>query len=707
MEKLLTYRKTSLWLLAVYLPTLIVPWVLICVLDVRPLNAPSYNDQSGSIPPSGLYTIIIVVGLVRVLNSISGVLVVPVVGAIIAQAAVVFTQRRKPKQELNLVQLFALADRGWGSIPTLWRARATGASSSFLWAAAWMTAISSLQQPIQSALVSFEGIVVMSCADLPMSGRCSTDFPVTVAYDAEPGAISLLPHNLIVTDVASSIVAVSDLDLQPNLWVDNPYARVEQDIDAFVTQPNRGMFFWYTNGSHPKDSYFVSALPNGTTTGVLRQHAIRMNSSTSCEAIPRTSFPTSCAGTGPVETAFSNQFISLRVCVPGQTGVTPWTLSRNRQDISEELYIDVAFSPTLTNYASTNFTTKCTSGSSRGYFELGNYFNGFAYGPLLQEWPAPDVIARDFNDYLTTLDGSRPSVEDPPADGLALSLVSSFVADPFGTASFNVSAPLITAASALFGNNSFLNILDPHNNFTSAQSLNTMCKHGNIPFSLPQDLARSPDFMDYCFASEIAYDSQSAEDINSAVAQVIGLWFFNRFAYPANAEYVLDMSMYFSNRAVLNKAVTVAHVFDERPIYTSSGLELVKPSKTLAATIIVSVLIAMQLVGLAILVRYIYSVPAWTASLDALAMARIGREVPEGELPRLGPVTGADVRKMRGVDALIGVRDAVGVSTEDLEAPGHTRDGSGTSLIGADKEAGASNVQLLLGGRGLIRRGLA
>ncbi|KAJ7020729.1 hypothetical protein C8F04DRAFT_1274646 [Mycena alexandri] len=577
MEKLLTYRRTSLWLLAVYLPTLIVPWVLPCVLDVRPLNAPSYNDQSGSIPPSGIYTILIVVALVRVLNSISGVLVVPVVGAILAQAAVVFTQRRKPKQELNLVQLFALADRGWGSIPTLWRARATGASSSFLWAAAWMTVISSLQQPIQSALLSFQGILVMSCVDLPVSGRCTTELPVTTAYDAEPGAISLLPHNLIVADVASSIVAVTNLDQQPNLWVDNPYARVDQNIDAFVNQPARGMFFWYAPaGSHPKDTYFVSALQNGTTTGVLRQHAIRMNSSASCESIPRTSFPALCGGARPVEAAFKNEFIDLRAACLGKPG------------------------PNLTSYAATNFTTKCTAGSSRGYFELGNYFNGFAYGPLLQEWPAPEVIASDFNNYLTMFDGSRPTVEDPPSDDLTLNLETIFVADPFGTESFNVSAPLITAASALFGNNSFLNIAGPQNNLTAAQVLNLMCKHGNIPFSLPLDIARSPDFKDYCFESEIVFNSQRTEDTDAAVAQVIGLWFFNRFDYTSNAEYVLDMSMYFVNRAMLNKAVLLGQPFNNHPLYTSGGLELVKPVKTLAATIIVSVLIAMQLVGLAI-----------------------------------------------------------------------------------------------------------
>ncbi|KAF7345007.1 hypothetical protein MVEN_01663500 [Mycena venus] len=710
MEKLLTYRKTTLWLLAVYLPTLIVPWVLICVLDVRPLNAPSYYDQRGSIPPSGLITIYVVVGLVRVLNSISGVLVVPVVGTIIAQAAVVFTQRRRPKQELNLVQLFALADRGWGSIPTLWNARATGASSSFLWVAALMTMISTFQQPIQSALVSFEGILVMSCLDLPYIGRCSTDFSIIAAYDAEPGAISLLPHNLVVADVASSIVAMSDLELQPNLWVDNPYARVDEDIDAFVTLPNRGMFFWYApDGSHPKDRYFVSALQNGTMTGVLRQHAIRMNSSASCEPIPRASFPASCSGARPVEAAFSNEFIDVRVCVPGEIGTSPWTLSRDRQDVSEEVYIDVGISNTLVEFVMRNFTTKCTAGSTRGYFELGNYFNGFAYGPLIEKWPEPEVIERDFNDYLTTLDGSRPTVEDPPPDEISMNLVSYGVADPFGTSSFNASAPLITAASALFGNNSFLNIVDPHNNLTSAQILTLMCEHGSIPFALPLEILASPDFTAWCFDTEIADNIQRPQDTDSAVAQLMGTWFFNRFNYTYHAEYILDMSMFFANRAVLNKAVMIAQPFAERPIYTSPGLQLIKPSKTLAGTIIVSVLIAMQLAGLGILVWYIYSVPTWTTSLDALAVARIGRGVPEGEIPPLGPVSEEDVKRMREVDALVGVKDASGVSTGDLEESGHARSGSESETDVAlmrNKEAASSNIELTLGGRGLIKRGL-
>ncbi|KAJ7159600.1 hypothetical protein C8R46DRAFT_1194891 [Mycena filopes] len=614
------------------------------------------------IPPSGLLTIYIVVGLVRVLNSISGVLVVPVVGSIIAQAAVVFAQRRRAKQELNLVQLFALADRGWGSFSILWNARRTGASSTFLTAAAWMTIISSLQQPIQSALVSFEGILVMSCLDLPAIGRCSSDFSVVAAYDAEPGAISLLSHNLVVADVASSLVTAADLEQQPNLWVDDPYARVDKNIDAFVTLPERGMFFWYTpDGPHAKDRYFVSALPNGTTTGVLRQHAIRMNSSASCEAIPRSGFPASCGGARPVEAAFSNEFIQVRVCVPGEVGPSPWTLSRNRQDITEEVYIDVAVSKDLLTYSAHNFTTHCTAGSTRGFFELGNYFNGFAYGPLIEEWPAPDVLAREFNDYLRM---------DPPSEDILLSQVSSVV-DPFGTSRFNASGPLLTH-----------------------------------PFALPLYTAASPDFTDFCFSSTIAYDSTSSSDTDSAIAHILATWFFNRFNSTLSGAYTLDMGMFYANRALLTKAVTIAQPSSERPIYTSPGLELVKPRKTLAGTIIVSVLIAMQLLGLALLVRYIYTVPTWTTALDAVAVARIGREVPEGAMPPLGPVGEEDMGRMREVNALVGVDGSAGDGDGNLEASRHTRRGSSETLMAGVEEGKAPNVELTLGGRGLIKRGL-
>jgi hypothetical protein len=62
-------------------------------------------------------------------------------------------------------------------------------------------------------------------------------------------------------------------------------------------------------------------------------------------------------------------------------------------------------------------------------------------------------------------------IRDPP-DEILMDLDSmDAISDPFGTSNFNASAPLITAASALLGNNYFLNITDLHNNLTATQIL--------------------------------------------------------------------------------------------------------------------------------------------------------------------------------------------------------------------------------------------
>jgi hypothetical protein len=92
--------------------------------------------------------------------------------------------------------------------------------------------------------------------------------------------------------------------------------------------------------------------------------------------------------------------------VPGAYGKTPWTLSRDRQDISEDLWIDVFIPDTaltqgvLTELYATNFTLRCTSNTTRGYFEVNNNLNGNNPGPLLETWPSQEELAEDYNDFL-------------------------------------------------------------------------------------------------------------------------------------------------------------------------------------------------------------------------------------------------------------------------------------------------------------------
>jgi hypothetical protein len=118
----LSYRKRSLVLLLIYLPIIIVPWVFQQVLAVRPLNAPSYYNQRGDYGGRAYLAAVWWPAMVRLLNVIGALITVPVVGALLSQAAVIYSQRRHLGQQLNLRQTLALADKSWGDVLAVWAA---------------------------------------------------------------------------------------------------------------------------------------------------------------------------------------------------------------------------------------------------------------------------------------------------------------------------------------------------------------------------------------------------------------------------------------------------------------------------------------------------------------------------------------------------------------------------------------------------------
>ena len=139
--------------------------------------------------------------------------------------------------------------------------------------------------------------------------------------------------------------------------------------------------------------------------------------------------------------------------------------------------------------------------------------------------------------------------------------------------------------------------------------------------------------------------------------------------------------MYFVNQAYLTQtADTTAQYYlypqgpggSARKIFSSPGSTVQKPSKSFPATIFISVLIVLQLIVLTALAWYTYSTPTWTKNLDALAVARMGASL-KGELPPVGPVTEVEMKRLHGVDGLVGVEDEtenVGPVRLGLGAPG-------------------------------------
>jgi hypothetical protein len=67
----LRYRKRTLWLLAFYIPVLVIPWVFTCILETRPRSKGSSNNQPGRYSQLDVSAPISIVGTIQILNTIA------------------------------------------------------------------------------------------------------------------------------------------------------------------------------------------------------------------------------------------------------------------------------------------------------------------------------------------------------------------------------------------------------------------------------------------------------------------------------------------------------------------------------------------------------------------------------------------------------------------------------------------------------------
>ena len=217
--------------------------------------------------------------------------------------------------------------------------------------------------------------------------------------DPEPFGLAAAPLAVVVNEVTKNLATVSDTDEQLHLWLDreiNSYLGPDSQLPPANIESTATLSWYYEHGGR---TYFASAIPNNTVTGVLREHALRLNSSVSCSPISRRDYPTTCVGDHPFVTTFeTSRRLGVRVCAPGDLTRSPWTLSRDRQDIAEEVFIDM-FVPSESSLQSygPDFAIHCSATTTRGYFELGNVRNNFIPGPLMERWPSPDEMRSEFN----------------------------------------------------------------------------------------------------------------------------------------------------------------------------------------------------------------------------------------------------------------------------------------------------------------------
>lgn len=273
--------------------------------------------------------------------------------------------------------------------------------------------IAAIQPPLRQLLVQDEMKTVVTCNDQPAVNN--NDDPTcdlwgvhskVVGYDPEPQLLELCPQNIVIQRTLDKIIDARPPDIQPHLW------RVVNEDENLPVQDQsmNSLSFYYSPGVVPKEkgSYFVSSLPNGTTTGVLREHAIRMDSDVQCAMV--NSFPDNCAGDRPFAVNFTSPVVEVSVCAEGSYDRSPWNNTRDKQEITERLWMQTnvnvdairqyKVSGTILDNA-TNFTLRCDATSRRGWFELGNYQNDYSHQPMLETWPSSDAMKNGFNDIGT------------------------------------------------------------------------------------------------------------------------------------------------------------------------------------------------------------------------------------------------------------------------------------------------------------------
>ncbi|KAK3311911.1 hypothetical protein B0H66DRAFT_525934 [Apodospora peruviana] len=664
-------KRFGFFFLFPYIVFIILIWVLSCYqarkpfLLVRlcvPKQFQSYDVDLHGIMPAHAKDATNLTYALDALNVFAALVALPITYAILARAAVVRSLRTDKNKQLNVKQLFALADRKFlvgtdGSLydtqytPNTWDAR--------------LVAIS----PELSALAGVRAREVITSVRHSLIGSRPSSWKATAWYDAGTKSYfaSTVPRDT-VTGMIRHLALRMDSQVEckrtesyeypsPCPGREFPFRHPRLKFDVCVTA-NFGTQEYYTNTPW-RESYLGSTWMEDMQSIGEEMHVRYIDED------------------------------GLDVCQDED-----WRCGNDR--------------PRWTwdgNY-------KCSTNTTLANFELGNFYNNQTNGGPIQS-----VVA-----YIeaTNATGGPPIYEGninwvPPQ-----SPITSDYAQDWSPTRGNsddeefASGPLLITAQALFGNGSF---------YYLAQQVDYNLTYDKDPYRLM--LAASCPYPFQHFAEStspkscIEYadlsDTGTVDWTNAMVFELMRELFIDHseersgdYEYHARTSrsYPLDVAFYLSNRAVMDGAVDGLWSQQSVNIFHHEGIEVRQYDLSNAALIVNSVWLGLQVLGILGFVYYAYRVPTWTSTLDALAIARITHQLKDDNLLRglgLRRVKNRELKKLKEVDALVGVdkpREEIereNLSGTNTAAASATttppRDGSGTSLGPAALNNNRSSTQ--------------
>lgn len=637
---LLSQPRLPFLLAVFYIALLVVPWVLTCKIATQPSFLVHFYDWGHEYYVQHGWVIAI-----NVLNSLAAVLSLPILSALLARAAVVFSQRRKPGQTLSLRQLFALADRDWYNF---FKVLSPVGSSALLKLGFLVLFIAVLLPLVRSGLVVYDNVLVTS--NFPEHHEKALDYGA-LGYTPSPLAVktaSSQSQSIVITETRKSLRTTVG-GIEPNLWPvcnDNtsdstcgfrygPYDLGQSRLGNFWEWPDQNGYDrnYNTNGSA---LMHASTFRAGSSIGSYYKndfgaYTLGLKSGARCETISAQEVEEQClrsTDTGALPTAARGWSTNLAiegevrvdVCFPQLEG-SPWEAADafpwKPINFTEHLYIGLTDNRSTwgcpswsedCGYAGTDdgLYLHCQADSMMSFFEVGSDKTNGVPSRFLDEMPSGFDIPRG-KDLSSRSDISAR--DSPTSDYMG---------------------PLKTATMAMFGNDSWFDTLNlvladlETANTTANGVLPMLCQMrplGNIDI-----FAR--DTMGTCEDATYGRNLDRWYTPSTIFAWLVRD-FFRSFYTQKLARATLNTATFYANNALLTTMNDHSdwRIQDYKRASNGSDERMVVPVLGVASIATVSILVALQVVCIVILLAYIYSSRVWTLTLDALAMARVGAQL--------------------------------------------------------------------------------
>jgi len=576
----------------------------------------------------------------NILTVFSALVTLPVIYALLARAAVVYSQRTGAKQSLNVRQLFSLADRRF--VRDSWSYAKNGGTGlarlgALLIALAFATPI-----------VRFSLVDSLTETAPPVFGEKKVgSYPplASVARLPTRNDVLALTRNAMASKKLRGIGVPNDENFR--VWGD------PQTGDPFAT-----------------------TIALGTNTGFRRQHVMGLSSTRNCVTMTNDStgnddsrsedFDAQLEQCWQMGSVFKwdwnvDNNLTVRICAPQNPAASPWRSpateinyprwdgepDMKRLRATETVYFNMSYGEFSQYDSRSRVKVKCTVDTSLGWFELANEYNGLSHGPLLEDVDKSirgrAHLTRNSDNYDQEISyDDRKSYGDPPVSPgpLGIVLLSRFGPD-----------------SAMTRLRTYANESATTNTTASEHAQLAMCQ--GVMAQMPR-LFQSTHQDNFCSNNaDVPGTGWGKEAVAEAVASLAWTGTHpNRDPYWSS---YLPESLLAANQALLDVATRWPTSSHYAVSSTTDHVTYRRPGVSQSALIAISVLVGLQAAGVLALACYILWVPVWTETLDALAVARIAHRLKDdGYIRRLGLrfVKRSHLRDHSGlhnVDAMVGV----------------------------------------------------